>query len=161
MIKRCLLLTVVLFSLYGNPIFAFDESLNLPSTVINPDSFYYPLKRAWEKLREKFVFSTKDKIKYENLLVKNRLAELKFVVENKILSEIQHGSERFAYSAGILTDAAVKDGAKRTKENITEDFKRYNPLLEKLRDNYPANSSFWMLLQHDINSLQILSERLK
>lgn len=161
MIKRILFLTVILFSLHVNQIFAADQDLNLPSTIINPDSFYYPLKRAWEKLKGNFAFSTEGRIEHESSLIKIRLAELKFIVENKILSEVQHSSERFAYSAGILTDEVVKQGDKKKKEDLIKEFKKYSVFLEKLRDNYPANTSFWMLIQHDINSLEILSERLK
>ena len=47
------------------------------------------------------------------------------------------------------------------KKKLIKIFEKYSKLLANLRDKYPANSSFWMLVQHDINSLSILSERLK
>ena len=47
------------------------------------------------------------------------------------------------------------------KSSIQNKFKEYKPILEKLRDIYPANSSFWMLIQYDIDTLDILSKKLE
>ena len=154
---------IFVFALSGS-IYA-NEELNLPSTKINPGSFYYSYKRLWEKGIEKLQFSRQSKINFYQSQLKTKLAELNFVVENKLLSEVQRSSERFAFQAGILTDLLIKqrdeqkDG--QTARKTIEDFQKYNRFLEGLRDKYEANSSFWMLIQHDINSLSILSERLK
>lgn len=158
--KKIILLLVIIFLFPQiNPIFADEQQIDLPSVIINPDSFYYPIKRLWEKVREKFEFSNEARIKYDQNLTITRLAELKFVVDNKLLSEVQHSSERFAYQAGILTDDLVKQN--KDKEKFLKEFDQFSKFLEGLRDKYPANSSFWMLIQHDINSLSILSNRLK
>lgn len=149
----CLSIFVLSSSIYAN------EELNLPSTKINPGSFYYPFKRILEKGWEKLQFSQTQKIAFYKLQLKTRLAELNYVVEKKLLSEVQSSSERFAYYAGILTGELVKEN--KDKEKAVKEFEQYGKFLERLRDKYEANSSFWMLIQHDINSLKILSERLK
>lgn len=136
------------------------EELKLPNTVINPGSFYYPVKRAVEKGREMIIFSKEGKRSYYNSLLKTRLSELDYVTEKKILSEIQSSSERFAYQAGILTEEAMQSN-KNDKENLINDYAKYSKFLDVLRDRFPANSSFWMLVQHDINTLDILSNKLK
>lgn len=138
-----------------------SAGLNLPNTKINPGSFYYPVKRILEKGLERLQFSSGQKIAFYKSQLKTRLAELNYVVEKKLLSEVQSASERFAYTAGILTEEIVKQNKPADKENLIKEFEKFSPFLDKLRDVYPANSSFWMLIQHDINSLKILSERLK
>lgn len=138
-----------------------SAGLNLPNTKINPGSFYYPVKRVWEKGLEKLQFSTGQKIAFYKSQLKTRLAELNYVVEKKLLSEVQSATERFAYTAGILTEELIRQNKTAEKENLIKEFEQFGPFLDKLRDVYPANSSFWMLIQHDINSLKILSGTLK
>lgn len=158
-----IILVFVAFLIITQPlvISADEETLSFKNEVINPGSFYYPFKRLWEKGKEKFIFSQNTKrLFYKSLLI-TRLSELNFIVENKFLSEVQQSSERFAYQAGILTEELVKQKNKEDKEKIIKEFEQYSKFLEKLRDKYEANTSFWMLIQHDINTLKILSESLK
>lgn len=152
---------IALFLIPPNLIYTKDlEHPDLPKTTLNPGSFYYNFKRLWEKGRELFLFSNKLKQPYYESLLRKRLAELKYVAEDKILSELQRATERFAFQAGKLTDVIEKSGSEE-KEKLTKEFENYDDLLIDLRDKYPANSSFWILIQHDINTLKILSERLK
>ena len=140
---------------------AVEENLAIKNEVINPGSFYYSFKRLWEKGMDKLQFSKELKINFYKSQLKTRLAELNYVVENKLLSEVQQSSERFSFYAGILTDELVRQNKVQDKEKAIKEFEKYSIFLNKLRDNYPANTSFWMLIQHDINSLDILSKRLK
>lgn len=156
------LLITIFFSLPLGSIHAQGvEQLDLPKTTLNPGSFYYPLKRLWEKAEGKFMFSSEAKKSFYESLLKTRLAELKYVVESKLLSEVQTSSERFAYYAGVLTEELVKQNKVNEKGSLIKEFEKYSKYLDKLRDNYPANSSYWMLVQHDINTLSILAERLR
>lgn len=158
--KIVLVLSFILFTFFWPAVIKADENiLNVKNEIINPGSFYYSFKRLWEKGLEKLQFSEQSKINFYESQLKTRLAELNYVVDNKLLSEVQTSSERFAYQAGILTQALVK--ANKNKEKALKEFEQYSKFLEKLRDKYPANSSFWMLVQHDINTLHILSEHLK
>lgn len=140
---------------------AAEETTTFQNEAINPGSFYYSFKRLWEKGIEKLQLSRELKINFYYSQLKIRLSELNYVVENKLLGEVQQSSERFAYSAGILTDELIKQKKSDEKEKVILAFEAYGKFLEKLRDVYPANTSFWMLIQHDINTLKILSERLK
>ncbi len=151
---------VVLLLFYSPlPTGAVEESINIKNESINPGSFYYTFKRLWEKGAEKLKFNKQSKIIFYQSQLKTRLAELNYVVENKLLSEVQTSSERFAYQAGILTEELVKEN--KGKSELVKEFDQFSIFLDKLRDKYPANTSFWMLVQHDINTLTILSERLK
>ena len=136
-----------------------EENLTFKNEFINPGSFYYTFKRLLEKGQERLQFSRQSKITFYQSQLKTRLAELNYVVEHKLLSEVQTSSERFAYYAGILTGELVKDN--KDKAKVIKEFEQFSKFLEKLRDKYPANTSFWMLVQHDINTLKILSDTLK
>jgi len=137
------------------------QQLELSKTSLNPGSFYYPFKRILEKGRERLIFSQESKRSFYTSLLRTRLSELDFVVKNKVLSEIQTSSERFSYQAGILTQELIKQNNNDEKTKLIKEFEKYGKFLVYLRDNYSANSSFWMLIQHDINTLSILSETLK
>lgn len=159
-IKITLFLIIPLF--LKGLVFGINTSeLNLPNTKINPGSFYYPAKRILEKGLERLQFNQGQKIFFLKSQLRTRLAELNYIVEKKLLSEVRSSSERFAYTAGILAEELIRQNKATEKENLIKEFEQFSPFLDKLRDVYPANSSFWMLIQHDINSLKILSGRLE
>lgn len=136
-----------------------NPEVKLEIQNVNPGGIFYVLKRGWEKVREKLILSSKDKVSYEEYLLKVRLSEFKYVVDNNLLNEFQTSSERFSYQAGILTDILGGAGSQE-KEKIKNDFEEYSKLLEGLRDKHPANSSYWMLVQYDIDTLHILSDKI-
>lgn len=156
-----IIFSIFLILLVSQPLItvAAQESRLIKNEAINPGSFYYAFKRLWEKGTERLQFSRQSKITFYQSQLKTRLAELNYVVERKLLSEVQTSSERFAYYAGILTGELVKEN--KDKEKMVKEFEQFSKFLEKLRDKYPANTSFWMLVQHDINTLNLLSDTLK
>lgn len=160
--KRIILIfAIFVISFHPLQIHANDEIISLNNETINPGSFYYPFKRLWEKFREKLTIKDQAKISFNESLVKKRLSELNYVVEKKVLSEVQYSSERFAYQAGMLTEELTKQNKNEDKEKFVKEFEKYSQFLEGVRDKYQANSAYWLLIQHDINTLNILSERLK
>lgn len=155
------LFILILLFIIVQPTYA-DEfgKLNLPAQTINPGDFYYPFVRLWEKIAERFQFSSDAKFKYSNSLIDKRMLELAYVVKNKRLGEIQHSSERLAFQVGTLTDDLIKDGNKEQINQLKKKIGSYFQALSQLRDYFPANSSYWMLVQHDINYLKIYSDKL-
>lgn len=163
-LSKVLILILLLVSVMSllNPVIASNNTdKEIKQERTNPGSFYYSLKRAWEKVRWFFIFSDQNKVDYHQDLINKRLSELKYVVDSKLLSEVETSSQRFAYQAGVLVGQLKKMNDKERDTKLLKDFEKYKLVLEKLRDNYPANSSFWMLLQHDINTLNILSDQIK
>lgn len=155
------LFLIIFFAPFIKPVLGEENTLILKNESINPGSFYYPFKRLIEKGRERLIFSQDQKRSFYNDILKVRLSELSFVISNKMLSEVQGSSERFAYTAGILTEEVIAQKKTDEKQNLIKQFGQYSKFLDTLRDKYPANSSFWMLVQHDINTLSILSDQLK
>ncbi len=159
LIKKLLILILLLIIV--QPTYA-DEfgKLNLPTQTINPGDFYYPFVRLWEKIVEKFQFSPDGKYKYSSSLIDKRMSELGYVVKNKRLGEVQHSSERLSYKVGTLTDDLIKNVNKENSNLLKRKIASYFQALSELRDYFPANSAYWMLVQHDINSLKIYSDKL-
>lgn len=160
-IKKYLVLFLSLtlfFFLSSIPVSGKEGDITLKEEFINPGSVYYPIKRIWEKFLLIVSFPAKNKTNYEISLLETRLSELNNVVKNKELSELQQSSQRFSYHAGILVDHIISNN--QDKQIIESKFKSYIELLDQLRDKYPANSSFWLLIQQDIDSLNILMNKL-
>ena len=134
------------------------ESFGLTPQKTLPGSSGYVFKRLKEKITEFFKFSKQAKFYYRLQLTEKRLSELASLVEAKSINEIANSSQRFAYQAGILAENAFNE---ENKTIVISNFEKYKPVLEKLRDNFPANSPFWLLTQQDIDTLNILSSKIK
>lgn len=160
-VSKGLLVFILIFILFPSLIVATQHQLPLKEEKINPGSFYYPFKRLWEKTRERLIFSTEGRVKFYDSLLDKRLIELKYVSENKLLGEMERSSQRLSFQAGVLKEELKKlNNAKRIQQ-VLDKYEVYSKLLGKLRDLYPANSAYWLLLQQNIDTLKILSDSLK
>lgn len=157
--KKIIFLFFVFISIHSAYAAEF-EKLNLPAQSINPGDFYYSSVRLWEKIAEKFQFNNDTKFKYSSSLIDKRMSELGYIVKNRRLDEVQRSTQRLAYQVGTLTEFLIKQGDRKMKDQIKTKINSFSPALSELRDNFPANSSFWMLVQHDINSLKEYSDKL-
>ncbi len=137
-----------------------QQTMGLPNIIIQPGTFIYPFMRLEEKIFERLQFNNEAKVKYYQDLVQKRLAELKYIVDNKYLDEVERSTQRVSYQEGILTDYVVNRKLNNKKQDLTDLFKKDKNILEVLRDKYPANSSFWMLVQHSINSIDLNLQKL-
>lgn len=156
---------VITFSIIGiflipNLAYA-DTNIKLSTPQINPDSPLYPLKRATEKFLFSFQFTSNSKLTYQKELLQIRLAELKYIAENHLLGQVETSSQRFAYQVGTLIDFVKANKLDNQKKQILYTVTNYKPVLEKLRDEYKANSSYWLLLQQDIDSIGLNLEKIK
>jgi len=150
------IIAVLLFIFTQNSVFA-KEDLKLPDQKIRPGAITYPVKRALEKFRESLPIGNKVSLYRE--LTLTRLAELDYIVSKKQLGDFQTSNERFSYYAGKLTETAASSG-KETKDKIRADFDGYKNKLEQLKTTVEYGTSYWMLLQHSINSLTEYSDKL-
>lgn len=136
------------------------ESFGLTVQETLPGNSMYTVKRIKEKTIEFFKLTKKSKFIYKEMLLEKRLSELISLIENKNENEIANSTQRFAYQAGKLAESSYKDDSERKNEIITL-FEKYKPILAEMRDNFHSNSPFWLLSQQDIDTLEILSDRLK
>lgn len=156
-----LLISSFFFFMIFTKVYATD--LNLPHILIAPNNYlFYSFVRLSEKALIFTKISKGAKVDYFNELIRKRLAELQYVVDNKYLGEVQQASQRLSYQIGILSDYININQSQLFKQKLEakDSLNSYNGFLATLRDKYPANSSYWMLIQHDINSIEINSRKL-
>lgn len=164
-IKKSFLFFTVILILAFLPTNSFAKKpaeYNMVEQKVIPGNFFYPTKRLKEKIIFYINFQTELKIKYSLELSKKRLSELISLVDVKNVDLLTNASQRYAYQAGITTELIKSI---ETEGNyilmIREQFKKDIPILEELRDNFPANSAYWLLMQQDIDTLNILDDNLK
>ncbi|KKQ51496.1 MAG: hypothetical protein UT40_C0006G0013 [Candidatus Woesebacteria bacterium GW2011_GWA1_39_21b] len=158
MLKR--IFTVAFLLLLPAHILADSSGLNLNKEKINPGSSLYAIKRLAEKIHEKTIFSQEQRVAFHNRLLTKRVSELNYLVENKKITPIEQASYRLSAQAGVFTDELVKLNKKEENEKTLQWFTLYGNKLGQLRDNFPANSSNWLLLQQNIDTLNILAEKI-
>lgn len=155
-----IILSIIIFVFLTNLSLVYgQQGINLPSVFIQPSMTYYPVKRLFENLMEKFQFTNENKEKYYEDLLQKRLAELKYVVDRDYLDQVEKSTQRVSYRVGILTDYVVRKKLNNKKQHLVDLYKEDKMILEKLRDKYPSNSSYWMLVQHIINSIDINQQK--
>lgn len=161
MIRIFLVLVVSFVILSLQNLVLAQETKVISRQKINPDSPYYDIKRLWEKINEQMRFSQESKIGYSQILAENRLSELSYVAQEKKLDYFETSSNRLSAQVGTVVNLAAKTASPRKKAEIVLQFTKYINVLEKLRDLYSANSSYWLLIQQNIDTLNILSEKLR
>ncbi len=157
-----------LFNLNGSTVYAEENSspsaqlLQITYESINPsDDYQYIFKRLKEKLLLIILsYSPSEKSKYQLNLLNTRLAELKYVIDKQDISNIETTSQRYSGGAGQLTQFLVDKKLEKEKQETKKQFETHIPILENLRDVYPANSAGWLFIQHDINYLKIYESQL-
>lgn len=152
------MLLTSLISLVASPVYS-QESVRLPEVKIPPGYFLYNFERIIEKIQVNFYFSPDSKVDFYKDLLQKRLAELKYIVDRGYLDEVEKSSQRVSYQVGILSDYIKNENLNNKKDSIHKLFQENKVILEMLRDKYQANSSFWMLIQHVINSIDFNSQK--
>lgn len=148
----------VFLSITSNVFAQTSEEFGLIPQKTLPGTSAYSFKRLKEKITEFFTFSNEGKFSYRAELLEKRVSEYVSLVNNKNQTEIANASQRISYEAGILTDLAKNDKDKTEANSL---FEKYKPIMAKMRDNFPANSPSWLLSQEDIDTFNILKEKLK
>ncbi|MBL7036443.1 hypothetical protein ISR94_01155 [Candidatus Microgenomates bacterium] len=153
------LLFVFLVSFSSNAYAKSPKEYHLIPQKTLPGSTSYNLKRVKEKVLMALSLTSKSKFEYGQILVAKRMSELVSIVENKNINQIPNSSQRFAYQAGLLAEAHEKLKDKRMDQVVTQ-FTNHKKTLSDLRDNYPSNSAHWLYMQQDIDTLDILIDKL-
>ncbi len=158
MYKKIFALIVIALFIYPNIVFA---GVDLQDPWVSPNSFLYPIKRGWENFTESMTFSKNDKYEKSSELLKERLRELNYIVKNNKKSENQRASERYSYIAGVSVDNLISLKDKSKNDEMKNLMNSHEEVLGGLRDRYPANSSYWLLIQQNIDTLNILNQKIE
>lgn len=161
-IKFSLFSTLIVIAIFGLPSkIAASQNEGLPKVIIQPGGISYSMKRIMEKFFYYVNLNVENKADYYRDLLQKRVAELNYIIDNRLLREHQQASERISFYAGKLADHIIANKLEGKKMEISELMKKDKALLANMRDKFPANSSFWMLVQHSINSLDMNLEKLE
>lgn len=165
-----LLLTIILFiSIFLIPSIAIGQTDNVPSPTIKyesvnmKDGFRYIIKRVEEKITLSYLsVNSQKKLDYYEKLLNVRLAELKFVVDNKDIGNIQVASQRYFTTAGQLTNFLILNNTLfANKEVVKQLFADHIKIIEILKKSYKDTTAEWRFLRDDANYLIDYSVQLK
>lgn len=132
-----------------------------PSVQVKVEKISNVMDRFKEKFTLFFKFRSEDKLSFQQQLVEQRLGELDYVIKNGQGDFIEEVSSRYAAYVGRYGENILSSKNIAQKKQALVMFKNHSQILAVMRDNFPANSSFWMLLQHDINTIQIYSDKIE
>lgn len=131
---------------------------------VNPsDGFNYGLKRFKEKLLLILPLrSAKSKAKLYEQFTKNRLAELKYVIDQKDMANFENATTRYFTTVGQFTDFLTKNGSTDQKSQAIKNLSLHIPVLEDLRDTFEGQEKAeWRFIQDDINYTKMYIDQLK
>lgn len=137
--------------------------LLLTSFGAQPDSgLSYNLKRLQEKVFLNFKFSPEAKINYYNLLLDERLQELKYLVGANKTNLLWSASLRYSTTAGELTDILIGNNLQNQAPYFINKFTKHREELQSLLAGYPRDFSNedWKFLEDGINYLNLYLDKL-
>jgi hypothetical protein len=134
-----------------------DSLSNIKYEKVNlKDGSQYFIKRLKEKVVLILLsYSPQKKLNYYKKLLTVRLSELKFIVDNRDISNIQVASQRYFTTAGQLTNFLLsKNSLATNKESIKQLFSEHIKIIEILEKSYDNTTAEWRLLRDDANYLK-------
>lgn len=118
----------------------------------------------FDRLVEKIILFTKfnkqSRAEYMMERLDKRLADLNFVVTKDKGNLIEEISSRYASYTGELGNYFSDNDLESKKKKLTEKLKTHKKVLTEIQKKYSNDSPFRMLLQHDINTIRIIQEKL-
>lgn len=141
-----------------------QQPIQIEYEKVNPsDGFNYGLKRFKEKLYLTLLFYSKNKkIDYYSRLVTRRLAELKYIVENKDMANFENATTRYFATVGQFADFLTKNGTADQKSGTVRSLSSHIFVLENLRDTFEGQEKAeWRFIQDDINYTTMYMNQLK
>lgn len=123
------------------------------------------IANSWDKLIERatlfFKFSDNDRFDYQKLLAEKRLSELKFVIDSGKGDLIEETSSRYSSYIGRLNNFVMSKRLVDKRQDLQIMQSNHLEILQELSDKFEFDSGFWLLLQHDINTIKIHRDQLK
>lgn len=151
-----LLMLVIFTLLISKPSFAQNEASsesaqNVKYESINPDSFFYPFKRLWEKIGFNLSFSEDQKREYMQKLLDTRFKELVYVAKEKKYSEFEQASSRY----NTLIGEYIQKYSDK-KKAVEESAGSYEKILGELKKQYESDYAYWSFLKSSQETTQNL-----
>lgn len=148
-------LAISLFTFAGSAVLAQDQQVNLPSAGLTPESQFYFFDKLGEALQRFFTFNPESRARLEITFAKERIAEIKLVLEDKGvtakgLSVAEAGlQDNLSRATTIL--AQEKQTGKDTSSIAKELSDEISPAQDVLKDTFKSQK----------NALEIKEDELK
>lgn len=156
MIKRTFIIIFIAFTIfYGlnhTTVFAQSEDSIKYETISPKYGSKYLLKRLREKITL-FVLGKNPsrKADYYSRLLDIRLAELKQVVDEKDIANIETTSQRYSATMGELINIIKQNNLDEMKAVILTKINKHLPILESLQKQYEFSTAEWRFIKYDID----------
>ena len=140
--KIFIVVVVSLFLSAGGVVFAQNEQILLPSAGLTPESSFYFLDKLGESLQRFFTFNPEIKAKLEITFAKERIAEIKVILEDKGANakglDVAEGglNDNLLRAAAILADQ--KNKGKDTSNLARELSDDFDPAHEALKNTFKS-----------------------
>lgn len=161
---RVIFFVVIIFLLITGPVINASEentsTISASAQIQKVNHIANIRERLSERITLFFKFSPVEKINYQKLLAEKRLAELQYVIEEKKGDLIEETSSRYSTYLGRLTQQLVSSRLIGRKDEILKIFNLHSQVIEELTAKIDRDSGFWLLLQHNANSIKLYSDQI-
>lgn len=160
---RVIFFVLIAFLLISNPVInASEENTSTISAQIEKvDHIANIRERLFERITLFFKFSPAEKVNYQKILAEKRLAELQYVIDSKKGDLIEETSSRYSTYLGRLTQQLTSSKLVSKKDEILKMLDLHSQVIEELTAKIDRDSGFWLLLQHNTNTIKLLSDQIK
>lgn len=116
--------------------------------------------KIFERINLLTKFSAEDKAKYWQKLTDIRLAELKMEVDDKNFDLVEETASRYSTYLGNYAGFLIAKKVIGQKQTFLDQTDSRLGILTELRDRFEYDSAWWLMIQHDINTIGIFKDRL-
>ncbi|MCL5004534.1 MAG: DUF5667 domain-containing protein, partial [Patescibacteria group bacterium] len=155
--KKIITTAVLAASLFmGSVAFAQTQEIALPSAGLTPESPFYFFDKLGEALQRFFTFNPENKAKLEITFAKERIAEIKLILEDKGvaakgLSVAEAGLQDNISRATIIL-AQEKQAGKDTRNIAKELSDEISPANDALKDTFKSEKSALEIRENELKA---------
>lgn len=146
------------FLVHSAKILAEDtDKIEVEYESINPkDDVEYVFKRVKEKVMLfAFGFLPEKKLDYYKQVLHSRLAEIKYISDNKDIANIERGTKRYSATAGQIAEYVLENTSlENRKSEFVALFTQHSNLVKQYQKNYNDTTAEWRFFEDDYNSLK-------
>ena len=134
--------------------------LSSESASLKVDHVANVLDRLKEKINLFFKFSDEAKANYMQELADKRLGELVYIMTTGEGDPIEELSSRYATHINRLTTLIIDKKLDKNKQSLLKMYGTHLNILNNIQQNFEFESGWWILLQHDINTVKMSQDKL-
>lgn len=135
-------------------------SLSSDSASLKVEHIANIIDRLGEKITMLFKFSDEKKLNYMQVLADKRLGELVYIMTTGEGDPIEELSSRYATHISRLATFVNEKKLNKNKYSLLKMYENHLHILNNIQQNFEFESGWWLLLQHDINTVKMSQEKL-